>query len=227
MADGVDDVIHANVDVITGPGSTGAFQRAGLFRRLRGPPVAGPGAVVAIGGVDDDAPVAFALVAGIISAPRLGFCEHFERGDDNPLPPAWGWRILDGVIRLLPVLPAEKTGGSRPRTRDWPHRIEPSSPNGRPRWIDQRDRASRSPGSQLRGTSSGAHGALHPGIPIQGIQGGIPVPWTESRRWQPEASRRPRSPFPWRSGYELRCPFTLRLGYSLTPTLPSPLRHSC
>ena len=50
-------------------------------------------------------------------------------------------RILDYVIRLLPVLPAEKTGGSRPWTRDWPHRIEPRSPNGRPRWIDQKDRA--------------------------------------------------------------------------------------
>ena len=41
-------------------------------------------------------------------------------------------RILECVIRLLPVLPAKKTGGSRPWTRDWPHRIEPCSPNGRP-----------------------------------------------------------------------------------------------
>ncbi len=51
-----------------------------------------------------------------------------------------------------------------------------------------------------------------PGIPTHG---GIPAPRTESGRWQPEASRRPRRPFPfwfpWRSGYKLHCPPTLRL----------------
>ena len=48
-------------------------------------------------------------------------------------------RILDGVTRLLPMIHAEKTGGSRPWTRNRPPRIEPSSPNGHPHRIDQRD----------------------------------------------------------------------------------------
>ena len=45
-------------------------------------------------------------------------------------------------------------------------RIEPCSPDGRP-----------------RGTYTEARGASHPGIPIQGF---IPAPRTDTRRWQPE-----------------------------------------
>ena len=52
--------------------------------------------------------------------------------------------ILGCVVRLFPGFLAEKAGGSRPRTRVWPHRIEPCSPDER-----------------LRGTFTEAHGALH------------------------------------------------------------------
>ena len=60
--------------------------------------IADPGAVVAIGGVDDGAPVAFTLVAGFVSGPRLGFCEHFGRDDDNPLVAGLG--VSDTGLRI-------------------------------------------------------------------------------------------------------------------------------
>ena len=65
-------------------------------------------------------------------------------------------RILDYVIRLLPVLPAEKTGGSRPRTRDRPHRIERCSPSGRPCRNDSKGSSAALPMGVCEGHRCGA-----------------------------------------------------------------------
>ena len=78
-------------------------------------------------------------------------------------------RILDGVVRLFPGFLAEKTGGSRPWTRVWPHRIEPCSPNGRPCRTDPEGSSLALPMGVCEGHIRGA-GCASPGIPTQGCQ---------------------------------------------------------
>ena len=66
--------------------------------------------------------------------------QHFQRlgGESiaNALGRAGYYFSLSGFFQRFPP---QKPGGSRSWTRDWPHRIEPCSPNGCPRWIDRKD----------------------------------------------------------------------------------------
>ena len=79
------------------------------------------------------------------------------------------------VVWLFPVLPAEKTGGSRPWTRDWPHRIEPCSPDGRPCWTNPRGLIPALPMASARDVSE-AHGALHQ-VSISKARNPNPTAW--------------------------------------------------
>ena len=76
-------------------------------------------------------------------------------------------RILDSVIRLLPVIHAEKTGGSRPWTREWPQRSSPALRTVARAGPTQRGRALLSRWASARDILRGARCAS-PGIPTQG-----------------------------------------------------------
>ena len=109
----------------------------------------------------------------------------------TPLPIADRCRILDCVVRLFPAFPAPRNlEGPVPGPGSGRLGSSPALRTAARAGLTQKDRALLSRWASARDVPE-AHGALHPGIPIQG---GVLAPRTESRRWHPETTRRPRRP---------------------------------